>query len=133
MTATRLARSSPKSSGWPAQTERIIADRGYRGHNAPLSHRFKVYVSGQKRRVTEKINRELRRRAAIEPVIGDLKAEPRMGRNHRAHATGDAVNAVRAAVGDTFRRRLAWPALLLSLIAAVRAGRNPRRSAVIAA
>jgi transposase, IS5 family len=48
-----------------ADLARIIADRGYRGHNAPLSHRFKAYVSGQKRRVTEKIKRELRRRAAI--------------------------------------------------------------------
>ena len=114
-----------------ADLERIIADRGYRGHNAPLSHRFKVYVSGQKRRVTEKIKRELRRRAAIEPVIGHLKAEHRMGRNHLAHATGDAVNAVLAAVGYNFRRLLAWLALLLALIAAALAGRNPRRTAVI--
>ena len=60
-----------------ADLERIIADGGYRGHNAPPPHRFKVYVSGQKRRVTEKIKRELRRRAAIEPVIGHLKCSSR--------------------------------------------------------
>jgi len=35
---------------------RIIADRGYRGHNAPSTHPFKVYIAGQKRRVTDAIN-----------------------------------------------------------------------------
>src|SRR5437016_9447797 len=33
-----------------AGLDRILADAGYRGHNAPLSHKFKVYTSGQKRR-----------------------------------------------------------------------------------
>jgi IS5 family transposase len=43
------------------------ADAGYRGHNAPPEHKFKVYTSGQKRRVTPQIKREFKRRAAIEP------------------------------------------------------------------
>jgi IS5 family transposase len=92
---------------------RIIADRGYRGHNAPQDHRFKVYVSGQKRRVTEHIKRELRRRSAVEPVIGHVKGEHRMGRNYLAGQDGDAINAVLAAAGYNFRRLLAWLALLL--------------------
>src|SRR5213078_3840486 len=46
---------------------RILADAGYRGHNAPLSHRFKVFTSGQKRRMTPAIKREMRRRSAVEP------------------------------------------------------------------
>ncbi|WP_180161689.1 IS5-like element ISRm13 family transposase, partial [Sinorhizobium medicae] len=29
---------------------RILADAGYRGHNAPASHRFRIFTSGQKRR-----------------------------------------------------------------------------------
>jgi IS5 family transposase len=99
-----------------ATIKRIVADRGYRGHNAPPEHRFKVYISGQKRRVTEAIKRELRRRAAVEPVIGHLKAEHRMGRNHLAHAAGDATNAVLAAAGHNFRRLLAWLALLWALL-----------------
>ena len=61
-------------------------------------------------------------------VIGHLKAEHRMGRNHLAHATGDAGNAILAAVGYNFRRLLAWLALLLTLIAAALASRNLRRS-----
>ena len=88
--------------------ERIIADAGYRGHNAPPEHKFKVYTAGQKRRVTPQIKREFKRRAAVEPVIGHLKDDHRMGRNHLAHTSGDAINAVLAAAGYNFRRLLAW-------------------------
>ena len=56
---------------------------------------------------------EMRRRAAVEPVIGHLKAEHRMGRNHLAHPVGDAINAVLAAAGYNFRRLLQWLRLLL--------------------
>ena len=73
---------------------RIVADRGYRGHNAPPNHKFKVYISGQRRRVTETIKRELRRRSAVEPVIGHAKAEHRMGRNYLVGTHGDDANAV---------------------------------------
>ena len=68
-----------------AHLSRVVADRGYRGHNAPPEHKFKVYISGQKRRVTEAIKWELRRRSAVEPCIGHLKSEHRMGRNFLAH------------------------------------------------
>ena len=60
--------------------DRIIADAGYRGHNAPAEHKFRVYTAGQKRRVNQQIKREFKRRAAIEPVIGHLKDDHRMGR-----------------------------------------------------
>jgi transposase, IS5 family len=93
--------------------DRIIADAGYRGHNAPPEYKFKVYTAGQKRRVTEQIKRQFKRRAAIEPVIGHLKDDHRMGRNHLAHASGDAINAVLAAAGYNFRRLIQWLRLLL--------------------
>jgi IS5 family transposase len=101
-----------------ASLSRIVADRGYRGHNAPPGYQFKVYISGQKQRVTEQIKRELRRRSAVEPVIGHLKSDHRMDRNHLAHAAGDAINAVLAAAGYNFRRLLAWLAFLLSAFCA---------------
>ena len=94
--------------------ERLRADAGYRGHNAPTDYKFRVYTSGQKRRLTPQIKRELRRRAAIEPVIGHLKAEHRMGRNYLAHHAGDAVNAVLAAAGYNFHLLLRWLELFLS-------------------
>jgi IS5 family transposase len=96
--------------------ERILADKGYRGHNAPPDYKFRVFTSGQKRRVTPNIKRELRRRSAVEPVIGHLKSEHRMGRNYLWHPQGDAANAVLAAVGYNFRRLIRWLGLLLSQI-----------------
>jgi IS5 family transposase len=110
-----------------ATLARIVADRGYRGHNAPPGHRFRVYLSGQKRGVTEAIKRDLRRRSAVEPCIGHLKSEHRMGRNHLAHAAGDATNAVLAAVGYNFRRLLAWLAVFLRLWFAAIIGVEPPR------
>jgi transposase, IS5 family len=98
--------------------ERILADKGYRGHNAPLDYKFRVFTSGQKRWMTPKIKRELRRRSAVEPVIGHLKSEHRMGRNYLWHRQGDASNAVLAAVGYNFRRLIRWLRLLLSQILA---------------
>ena len=63
------------------------------------------------------IKRE-KRRAAVEPVIGHAKADHRMGRNHLAHATGDAANAQLAAAGYN-RRLLAWLARLALLLSAL--------------
>jgi len=67
------------------EIKHILADAGYRGHNAPQSHKFRVFTAGQKRRVTLAIKRQMRRRSAIEPVIGHIKAEHRMNRNYLAH------------------------------------------------
>jgi len=105
-----------------AQVMRIVADRGYRGHNAPETHKFRVHISGQRRRITEAIKREPRRRSAVEPVIGHLKADHRRGRNFLAHAVGDAINAVLAAAGCNFHRLLAWLASLCAFLLAELAG-----------
>src|ERR1700728_997881 len=98
-----------------ANLTRIVGDRG---HNAPPDHKFKVYISGQRRRVTETIKRELRRRSAVEPVIGHAKAEHRMGRNFLKGPHGDAANAVLAAAGYNFRRLLAWLAMIWRVFSA---------------
>jgi transposase, IS5 family len=99
--------------------ERILADAGYRGHNAPLSHKFRIYTSGQKRRMTPAIKREIRRRAAVEPVIGHIKNGHRMDRNYLAHEQGDAVNAILAAAGYNFRLLLTWLRNFLRLLLAM--------------
>ena len=96
-----------------AVLSRILADAGYKGHNAPEEHKFKVYTQGQKRGMTDAIRRQLKRRAAIEPVIGHCKEDHRMDRNFLAHREGDAINAVLAAAGYNFRRLLAWLGNLL--------------------
>jgi IS5 family transposase len=106
--------------------ERILTDKGYRGHNAPPAYKFRVFISGQKRGVTPAIKRQLRRRSAVEPVIGHLKAEHRMGRNYLWYRRGDAANAVLAAVGYNFRRLIRWLRLLLcQILGAVIAALQP--------
>ena len=87
---------------------KILTDAGYRGHNAPKDKMFKVHVAGYKRGLTKAIKRVLRRRAAVEPVIGHLKSDHRMGRNFLAFSEGDANNAVLAAVGYNFSLLLNW-------------------------
>jgi transposase, IS5 family len=99
--------------------ERLHADAGYRGHNAPPDYKFKIYTSKQKRGVTPQIKREMRRRSAVEPVIGHLKNEHRMDRNYLADRAGDANNAILAAVGYNFRRLIRWLRILLRLIPAI--------------
>ena len=96
--------------------KRIIAYAGDRGGNAPQPYDIRVFTSGQKRRMTNAIKRTMRRRAAVEPVIGHMKSDHRINRNYLAHATDDAINAVLAAIGNNFRRLLNWFRLCLALI-----------------
>ena len=93
------------------EVQRIHVDKGYRGHNHP--HRFRVWISGQVRRTAAAIKREMKRRAAIEPVIGHLKAEHRMDRNHLKGREGDRINAILAAAGYNFSLLIRWMERLL--------------------
>jgi IS5 family transposase len=52
--------------------ERCYVDRGYRGHGIEDTE---VFISGRKRGMTPQMKRELKRRSAIEPVIGHMKAD----------------------------------------------------------
>jgi IS5 family transposase len=88
--------------------KRVLADAGYRGHNAPETHKLAVFTQGQKRGVSEAVKRLMKRRAAVEPVIGHIKNEHRMDRNYLAHTSGDATNAILAATGYNFRLLLNW-------------------------
>ncbi len=98
------------------EVKKILADAGYRGHNAPDTHKFRVFTQGQKRGVSPAIKKQMKRRAAIEPVIGHVKNEHRMGRNFLAHTQGDRINAVLAAAGYNFRLLLNWLRDLLCLL-----------------
>jgi transposase, IS5 family len=62
----------------------------------------------------------MKRRAAVEPVIGHVKAEHRMGRNYLKGREGDRINAVLAAAGYNFGLLMRWlQALLRVLFAAL--------------
>ena len=53
--------------------KRILADTGYRAHNALGIYKLRVFSAGQKHRVTPAIKRQIKRRSAVEPVIDHLK------------------------------------------------------------
>ena len=65
--------------------------------------------------MTPAVKREMRRWAAVEPVIGHFKNEHRIDRNYLAGTQGDAINAVLAAAGYNFRLLLTWLRLLFRL------------------
>src|SRR5262249_27793026 len=91
--------------------ERAYVDKGYRGHAVENPHR--IFISGQKRGVFGVIKRELRRRSAIEPVIGHMKAEGHLGRCYLKGRAGDAINVILSAVGYNLRLVLAWMRIFL--------------------
>ena len=61
----------------------------------------------------------MRRRAAIEPVIGHLKEDHRMGRNYLTGRDGDRINAVLAAAGYNFSLLLRWFEELLRVLSLI--------------
>jgi hypothetical protein len=74
------------------EIERAYVDKGYRGHD--MENPRRVFILGQKRGVFGCIKRELRRRSAIEAVIGHMKAEGHLGRFYLKGRAGDAANAI---------------------------------------
>jgi len=111
--------------------KRAHVDRGYRGHKQnlhtpdpatgqPTRPPWRVFISGRKtlkpnlKAELKHLKAELKRRAAIEPVIGHMKADHRMGRNHLKTRSGDRFNVKMAAIGFNFRRILKWLETLVS-------------------
>ena len=58
---------------------------------------------GKDKRLSDEERRLLKRRQAIEPIIGHLKADHRMDRCHLKGSEGDALHAVLCAAGCNIR------------------------------
>lgn len=80
-------------------------DKGYQGHRQ-ASDTFQVWLAGAKRGVTAAINKKLKRRNAIEPVIGHMKSDGRLSRNFLKGMDGDAMNALLCGAGHNLRKIL---------------------------
>ena len=81
--------------------KRAVVDKGYVGHDA--SHLI-VYKSGQKRGVKTKFLKcFIKRRQAIEPHIGHMKNDGKLGRNFLKGFLGDQMNAILCGVGHNLR------------------------------
>jgi IS5 family transposase len=79
----------------------VFVDRGYKGaEHHPEG--VKVYLSG--RRLKGTLRKLLRRRSAIEPVIGHVKHDHRMDRNYLQGQEGDRINALLAGCGFNLRK-----------------------------
>jgi IS5 family transposase len=80
----------------------VYVDLGYRGvdqHNPGVSIKHR----GKYKRLNDQERRLLKRRQAIEPIIGHLKSDHRMNRCHLKGAEGDAIHAVLCAAGYNIR------------------------------
>ena len=99
------------------RVRRVYVDRGYRGNKLERKG-LAVILSHTRAIASPTIRREMRRRNAIEPVIGHLKSDGLLERNHLRGATGDAINVVLAAAGQNLRLLLRWLRLLCALIIA---------------
>jgi IS5 family transposase len=89
-------------------------DLGYRGVEVPG---VTIYKARQKRGVdTRRLKRALKRRNAIEPIIGHLKNDGLLGRNYLKGELGDALHAILCGAGHNIRmilRRLSFLASFL--------------------
>lgn len=54
----------------------------------------KFFLSGQRRGITPTIKKELKRRSAVEPVIGHMKSDGKLDRNCLQGELGDKINAL---------------------------------------
>ena len=80
-------------------------DRGYRGHKH--NGETVVHIAGTKRRVGRSLRKWLKRRCAIEPIIGHLKSDGRLDRNYLKGEIGDKINALLCGSGANIRKLIA--------------------------
>lgn len=92
-----LARAEENSQ---SKIKMAFTDKGYRGHS--VTDKI-VYKSGQKRGVTKRIKKMIKRRQAVEPHIGHMKQEGKLGRSFLKGFLGDQLNAILCGVGHNLR------------------------------
>jgi IS5 family transposase len=86
------------------KVKEAFVDKGYRGsehHPEAVS----VYLSGR-RNLNRRLTKMLKRRSAIEPVIGHTKHDHGMERNHLLGQVGDRINAMLS--GSAWNLRKLW-------------------------
>lgn len=94
----------------------IFVDKGYQGAEVPG---VKVWRSGMRRGVTRRLKQDIRRRSAVEPMIGHMKNEGLLRRNWLRGSLGDALHAVLCGAGHNLRMILRKLQLLRARILAL--------------
>lgn len=93
-----------------------VVNRGYRGVEV---EGVKIYHPGLRRGITRGLRAMIRRRSAIEPAIGHMKADGKLDRNWLKGALGDAMHAVLCGAGHNLRMILRKLRLLYALVLVV--------------
>lgn len=88
------------------EPKEIYCDKGYRGEKWHKELSGKVLIPGIKQEITSRQKRDLKRRNAIEPIIGHLKFEHGMQRSFLKGEEGASVNALMSACGFNIRKLL---------------------------
>ena len=83
----------------------VFVDLGYRGHDYEGPARVNV-VGRKLKGIPKALARWMKRRAAIEPTIGHMKNDGRLGRNFLLGKLGDKLNALLCACGHNLRLML---------------------------
>jgi IS5 family transposase len=99
-----------------------IVDKGYQSIEVDG---IRILRSGQRRGITRTIKAMIKRRSAIEPIIGHMKAEGKMGRCWLKGALGDAIHAVLCAAGYNIRQLIRRLRLFYAWILCLRQGAFP--------
>lgn len=73
--------------------QQAFVDKGYKGKNN-YPDDVEIMVAGRKKKATPTLAKYFKRRSAIEPIIGHIKTDHRMGRNFLLGKIGDRVNAI---------------------------------------
>ncbi|CAD6560401.1 IS5 family transposase ISButh4 [Paraburkholderia kirstenboschensis] len=101
-----------------AKPEVAVVDRGYKG---VAIDGVKIYHPGLRRGITRGLRAMIRRRSAIEPAIGHMKADGKLDQNWLKGALGDAMHAVLCGAGHNLRMilrklRLFYALVLIALL-----------------
>lgn len=100
--AEQLEQSSILMEAAGVRPETVYTDLGYRGVDGEIPQ-YALKHRGKYKRLTDQERKLLKRRSAVEPVIGHLKSDHGMDRCHLKGQTGDAIHAVLCAAGFNIR------------------------------
>ena len=96
--------SSERITG--VEIDSAFVDRGYKGHGVEsdlLRNHTKIFISGQRKGLTKSLKKQLKRRSAIEPMIGHMKQDGKLGLCRLKGIIGDQINALLTGVGHNLR------------------------------
>ncbi len=99
----------------------LIGDRGYKGKRQIDDTTIEIPKPFSNKKQSQyqqnKLKKQFRRRAAIEPINGHLKTDHRLNRNFYKGITGDNINVMLAAAAFNFKRMMnKWKSSFYTLL-----------------